>query len=316
MGLLLSSAVSATTDTVGDATSTAGGTHVNVYTMSLIASASGTLQTIGANIYYISGGNIVIGIYADNGGVPGARLAISTPRLTSAGWNDADVSGAGVNIVATTKYWIAVSTSMSNAIYNNPANNGIYIAHAYDGSLPNPYGTPTGVTVKSNMRITYSTTTTTTTTAGTTTTTTASSTTTTAPTTTTTTLPPTTSLWHQIAYVFDLPNLRQWLYINGQPVSPTGYSLASGDYGTAQWLSVGVYRPDCTDATPGAAYDEYAIYNRALTRQEVQQLYSGLVSPGQLATVKFLTPTPLSPGTHTIKLCTASACQTGYLTIA
>lgn len=38
------------------------------------------------------------------------------------------------------------------------------------------------------------------------------------------------------------------------------------------------------------------------------------ILPGQLATVKFLTT--LSRGTHTFRLCTPSACQTGYLTIS
>jgi hypothetical protein len=42
--------------------------------------------------------------------------------------------------------------------------------------------------------------------------------------------------------------------------------------------------------------------------------WHGSISPGKLATVTFLTS--LSPGTHTFRLCTASACQTGYLTIA
>ena len=59
--------------------------------------------------------------------------------------------------------------------------------------------------------------------------------------------------------------------------------------------------------------DEVRIYNRALGEDEVRQVYSGLVSAGQIATVKFITS--MDAGTHIVRLCTPSACQTGYLTI-
>ncbi|MEM5797610.1 MAG: LamG-like jellyroll fold domain-containing protein [Candidatus Aenigmatarchaeota archaeon] len=59
--------------------------------------------------------------------------------------------------------------------------------------------------------------------------------------------------------------------------------------------------------------DEVMVFNRALSASEIQQLYSGLVSPGELATIKPLTS--LTKGTHTLRLCTSSMCSTAILTI-
>ncbi len=59
--------------------------------------------------------------------------------------------------------------------------------------------------------------------------------------------------------------------------------------------------------------DEVVVYNRALSESEIKQLYSGLVSPGQVATIKPLAT--LTKGTHTLRLCTSSMCNTAILTI-
>ncbi|MBU5537498.1 MAG: LamG domain-containing protein [Candidatus Aenigmarchaeota archaeon] len=116
--------------------------------------------------------------------------------------------------------------------------------------------------------------------------------------------PPSTGTWHQMAYVFDRSNLKHNLYIDGTPIGGDR-TLVNGDYGTVQWLAVGVYTPGCVDAIPGAVYDEYSIYNRALSESEIKQLHSGLVSPGQTATIKPLIS--LSKGTHTYA-CAHQAC--------
>ncbi|MBI2005406.1 MAG: hypothetical protein HYS80_01440 [Candidatus Aenigmarchaeota archaeon] len=59
--------------------------------------------------------------------------------------------------------------------------------------------------------------------------------------------------------------------------------------------------------------DEVGVFNRVLLENEISTLSSGLVSSGQLATIKPLIP--LSKGTHTLKLCTSSMCNTAILTI-
>ncbi len=123
--------------------------------------------------------------------------------------------------------------------------------------------------------------------------------------------PPSINAWHQMAYVFDKPSLRHKFYIDGELIADN--PLVNGDYGTVQWLAVGVYRPDCTDATPGAIYDEYEIYNRALGIDEIKKLYANSIDPGKTATLK--TITTLSAGKHTLVLCTSNMCNTVTLTV-
>ncbi|MBI2085396.1 MAG: hypothetical protein HYT71_02700 [Candidatus Aenigmarchaeota archaeon] len=123
---------------------------------------------------------------------------------------------------------------------------------------------------------------------------------------------PSANAWHHMAYVFDKPNLRHKFYIDGELVADN--PLVNGDYGTVQWLAVGVYNPNCVDAIPGAIYDEYGIYNRALGVDEIKKLYSSAsIEPGKTATLKPLTT--LSAGKHTLVLCTANACNTVILTV-
>lgn len=59
--------------------------------------------------------------------------------------------------------------------------------------------------------------------------------------------------------------------------------------------------------------DEISVFNRALSEPEVQQLYSGLVAPGQTGTVKILET--LTKGTHSLRLCSPGMCVRGYVTI-
>ncbi len=123
---------------------------------------------------------------------------------------------------------------------------------------------------------------------------------------------PSTNAWHHMAYVFDKPGLQHKMYIDGELAAST--PLVSGDYGTVQWLSVGVYSPSCTDAIPGAIYDEYGIYNRALGTDEIKKLYANAIDPGKTATLK--TITTLSAGKHNLILCTSNVCNTVTLTIS
>ncbi|MDI6807330.1 MAG: hypothetical protein QMD14_06045 [Candidatus Aenigmarchaeota archaeon] len=63
--------------------------------------------------------------------------------------------------------------------------------------------------------------------------------------------------------------------------------------------------------------DEVRIYNRALSAEEIKALYNmgGMIKPGQTGTIKLYPSSPLSKGLHTIKICTPSMCNTGYLTV-
>ncbi|MBI2005267.1 MAG: hypothetical protein HYS80_00705, partial [Candidatus Aenigmarchaeota archaeon] len=61
--------------------------------------------------------------------------------------------------------------------------------------------------------------------------------------------------------------------------------------------------------------DEVKIYNRALSAQEIKAEYDigSQINPGEIATMKIYNQ--LSKGTHTLRLCTASMCNTAILTI-
>ncbi|MBI2547213.1 MAG: LamG domain-containing protein [Candidatus Aenigmarchaeota archaeon] len=100
------------------------------------------------------------------------------------------------------------------------------------------------------------------------------------------------------------------IYVNGIFQNTTS---ASGDSSAAGPLRIGSAGDCCPTEKFYGTIDEVALFNRALTGAEVQQLYSGIVSPSQTATVKFLPP--LTKGMHSLRLCSPSMCNTGYVTI-
>lgn len=61
--------------------------------------------------------------------------------------------------------------------------------------------------------------------------------------------------------------------------------------------------------------DEVKIYNRALSAQEIKAEYDigSQINPGEIATMKIYNQ--LSRGTHTLRLCTSSMCNTAILAI-
>lgn len=113
--------------------------------------------------------------------------------------------------------------------------------------------------------------------------------------------------WRHMVYVFDRTNSMQKLYIGGSLIIQA--PLDSGSYGNLKFLSVGIYKPDCVDAIPGAIYDEYKLFKRALSDEEIRQLASGpiAIQPNTQATIR--PSSPLQPGTHTMKICTESSCS-------
>jgi len=66
----------------------------------------------------------------------------------------------------------------------------------------------------------------------------------------------------------------------------------------------------------GIIIDEFRIYDRALTQEEINALYAAggktILEPGRMMTLRF---SNLSEGQHIVKLCSGSMCQTAYLRI-
>jgi len=116
---------------------------------------------------------------------------------------------------------------------------------------------------------------------------------------------PAMSHYKDYTYNGALPN--PWGEDNGPAV---GFFNMRMTYGTGTTTTTTASSTTTTAATTTTATGPSTTTTAATTTLPPTGIW---ILPGQLATVKFLTT--LSPGTHTIKLCTASACQTGYLNI-
>lgn len=144
-----------TTDTQGDTTQ-----HISSFTgyvagnPSITASASGTLQTVGINLY-AAVGNICLAIYDDDGsGNANNLLGYSASTAAQVGWND--LTMPGVNIVQGTAYHLEwEENNNTTAVYKATTGLAKYKAQAY-GSFPNPMGSMTNyANTMWNMRMTY-----------------------------------------------------------------------------------------------------------------------------------------------------------------
>lgn len=117
-----------------------------------------------------------------------------------------------------------------------------------------------------------------------------------------------TGKWYHIAFVKSGGVGR--FYINGVSI---GSGAVSSVPNVAKRVTIGAGDEGGPGYWVNGIIDEVSIYNRALSQSEINQLYSGLVSPGQTATIKPLTT--LASGSHQLRLCTTSMCTTAILII-
>lgn len=116
-------------------------------------------------------------------------------------------------------------------------------------------------------------------------------------------------IWTHVAAVDDGNYLR--IYVNGEP---SGTPLDRSAYvwqTTSTQLKFGY--SSWWGTYSGGDLDDVMIFDKALTQEEVRQLASGLVDTGKTSTIKLLTP--LSRGSHTVRICTPSMCTRGSLMI-
>jgi hypothetical protein len=174
--LFMSSAVHATTDTVGGSPNDwlpLGTSYISA--SQITASSSGNLQSIGFSINSATA-HSVFGIYSSNpSGLPDVLLgkSASTALGTGTGWHDLAVTG--VSIEAGHTYWLTFGGGSVDIQTGQPINSNREAAYTYDGNLPSSWGTLTDYGAESRTmaaRMTYETIATTTTTTSTTTTTT------------------------------------------------------------------------------------------------------------------------------------------------
>lgn len=114
-----------------------------------VASATGTLAFIYAQTKTINtGSGHRLGIYANSGGVPGARLAVATVTIgtpTGTGIFGADVSASAVSIVSGTTYHLAWYQTGDNFDFAGTAG-GAYRETNAVADFPDPFGASSGST--------------------------------------------------------------------------------------------------------------------------------------------------------------------------
>jgi len=135
---------------------TLSSTTANRRAQTITFTETGTIQSI--SIYHNGGtGNVLLGVYADAGGVPGARLGV-TPAITinsTAGWQTVSLTNP-VTVNSGQKVWL------SWVFQNNP---GVrYVAGTparaqsaalWSGGMPDPFGTSSLANYRYSIYCTY-----------------------------------------------------------------------------------------------------------------------------------------------------------------
>jgi hypothetical protein len=148
-----------TTDTVGG-TADGGynGLQGNPWAVPVTASASGTLTTIGVNMYDANTGRSArVGLYTDNGSNrPNSLICESNAFTPVNGWNDVAPTSLPA-IVTGTKYWIAIqmNSGYEYVYVTTAADACVYGAALAFGAFDATFNTPTLYTNGWNLRITY-----------------------------------------------------------------------------------------------------------------------------------------------------------------
>jgi hypothetical protein len=131
--------------TIGDTTIEA---NLDTGNGNLLAMQSANLNqsaTIQSLSFYVGSpdGNLVLGIYADNGGVPGLLVAQTAAFTPFAGWNTASTTSNPT--LAAGNYWLAYSPSSSTLAFRITSG-GQYLVEpfTYTGSLPNSFTSTSG----------------------------------------------------------------------------------------------------------------------------------------------------------------------------
>lgn len=122
-----------------------------------VAAASGTITQV---FIYCRGNTgtatpLLLGMYADSAGTPGALLGLSNsltiPNGQAAGWIECDMTAA-VAIVSGTTYWVAMSDNGGSATFAYGTSGGVGSGRGGFG-LPNPYGVPGWLNVSDHFSL-------------------------------------------------------------------------------------------------------------------------------------------------------------------
>jgi hypothetical protein len=146
-----------TTDTIGDTSNTTGN-YGQLMGYPVVASASGTLTSVGINIYNAGGGGtVMVAIYSTMDGTPKFTGLLGQGEAdVASGWLDIPISG-NVSIVQGNTYYICyqVSAAATSNYVNFSTGVQKYLSQSY-ATFTDPTGTLSDAGASTaNMRIIY-----------------------------------------------------------------------------------------------------------------------------------------------------------------
>jgi hypothetical protein len=112
----------------------------NIRATKIEATVSGSVTSLSCDLQNATG-NVALGLYADNSGVPNTRLGYTASTTVVAGVNTVALI-APVSITSGTVYWISVETSNGNNIkltFSQASGTTYYKGSTY-GTPPSPFG--------------------------------------------------------------------------------------------------------------------------------------------------------------------------------
>ncbi|QJD86274.1 carbohydrate binding domain-containing protein [Cohnella herbarum] len=118
------------------------GSHTEVvannYFVATKATAGANMDVTKLQLYVLSGatGNVKMGIYSDNAGSPGAKLAETTAITLANGWNTGLIPTT--SLTSGTSYWLVYDLSSKGSVitYNPSSYELKYAPYAYSSALP------------------------------------------------------------------------------------------------------------------------------------------------------------------------------------
>lgn len=128
--------------TVGPTTpGSSTGAYVGLTATQVTMTQSGTLQSISINWFSDAGNNFILGVYADNAGVPGALLATTAVGVSAIGLQTLPVT-THIAMVSGSKYWLTVQTQVGIGGYFDSTTGlgAFYGSQPWTGALPTTWG--------------------------------------------------------------------------------------------------------------------------------------------------------------------------------
>ena len=116
-------------------------------TSAFVAPDNGTITSYTATIRFLnSADTLYIGLYADSGGAPGARLEVVSQSVSSGPAAPITIAASGtVNIVSGTTYWLAIASGNGGATdFRTSLSTGGSTSYNAGVTLPNPFGAVEG----------------------------------------------------------------------------------------------------------------------------------------------------------------------------